>query len=272
MKKIKAVIGKSLLFVAIFAVAILLSVVPYMKFIDKQLPANISRLLQDTISLFAVLFASWIMTKYFDKRKIVTVGLGNKNILKDIIIGTALALFWVIISFIGLYISGSIERTSFAAALNTSFIFYTLALLLNAAAQELLCRGYLFQTIRNNIGLKAAIIITSLFFLLMHGGALQAGIIASLNVFGAGIIFAIAFYKTGQLWLPIVLHFVWNFMWSSILYKPTSGYEGLQLFQAKGNNLLLSGANGVETSIITTITIIVIILTEQYLLKKRIEN
>ncbi len=272
MTGIKTAIWKSILFLAIFALTIGVLVLPYMKFIDKHLAISISRLGQDIITILPVLFASWVMTKYFDKRKLATIGLENKNISTDIIIGTILAIFWVAISFLGQYIFGTLERTSTIHSFKATFIFYTIALFINAASQELLCRGFLFQTIRTNVGLKTAVITTSLVFLLMHGGALQAGIIPSLNVFGAGVIFAIAFYKTGQLWLPIALHFGWNFIYSSILYKPISGYDGLQLFLTKGSELLAGGQNGVEATIITTVTIIVIIFTEQYFIQKRIQN
>lgn len=269
MTGIKTTIWKSILFLATFALTIGVLVVPYMKFIDKQLPSSISRLGQDIISILPILFASWVMTTYFDKRKLVTIGLENKNISRDIIIGTTLAVFWVAISFLGQYIFGTLERTSIKPLFKTNFLIYALALLLNATSQELLCRGFLFQTIRNNVGLKTAVTSTSILFLLMHGGALQAGIIPSLNVFGAGIIFGIAFYKTGQLWLPIAIHFIWNFISSTILYEPQSGYEGLHLFQTKGSSLLAGGQNGVEGSIITTLTIVIIILIEHFFIKQR---
>jgi len=272
MTSIKAAIWKSLLFLVLFAVIIAVLVIPYMKGIDKQLPISIARLAQDFISVVSVLFATWIMTKYIDKRELTSIGFKNKNVAKDIFFGIILALFWVLISFLGQNIFGTIDRTSSELSFNTSFLSYTVALLLNAGSQEILCRGYLFQTIRKNIGLKTAVITTSLIFLLMHAGALQAGIIPSLNVFGAGIIFAIAYYKTGQLWLPITLHFVWNFMYSSILYKPISGYQGLELFQTNGSNLLAGGENGVEATIITTFTIIIVILIEQFFMKSRVEK
>ena len=267
----KKAIWKSVLFLAIFALTIFLLVVPYMKFIDKQISVSASRLGQDIISILPAIFATWVMTKYFDKRKLVTAGLENKNILKDIIVGSVLALFWIGISFSGQYLFKTLERTSSVPAFKNDFMFYTLALLLNAASQEILFRGYLFQTINNNTGLKTAVVFTSFLFLLMHAGALQAGIIPSLNVFGAGLIFAVAFYRTGQLWLPISLHFVWNFMYSSILYKPIHGYGGFELFKTKGNNLLAGGENGVEATIITTITVVIIILAEHFFIPKKEE-
>ena len=269
MTNIKTTIWKSLLFLAVFALTISILVVPYMKFIDKQLSKSVSRLAIDIVSILPVLFASWVMTKYIEKMNFVKIGLENKNLLKDILIGTSLGLFWVFISFVGQYIFGTLSRTASTQTIDGDFIFYTAALLLNAAVQELLCRGYLFKTIQKNIGIKTAVITTSLIFLLMHGGAMSAGIIPSLNVFGAGIIFAIAAYKTGQLWLPIALHFTWNFMYSSILYKPIESYVGLELFQTKGNVLLAGGQNGVEATIITTITILIIILIEQFSITQR---
>ena len=80
MTNIKTTIWKSLLFIAIFAVTISILVFPFMRFIDKQLLPSISRLGQDIISIIPVLFATFIMIKYFDKASIAIIGLENKNI------------------------------------------------------------------------------------------------------------------------------------------------------------------------------------------------
>jgi uncharacterized protein len=113
----------------------------------------------------------------------------------------------------------------------------------------------------------SAIIITSALFLGSHIGAIKAGFIPSLNVFGAGLVFAVAYYKTKNLWMPIVIHFIWNFSVSSILYKPINEYKGLELFQLKGSKLLAGGADGVQTTILTTLTIIIVILLELLIIK-----
>jgi hypothetical protein len=67
--------------------------------------------------------------------------------------------------------------------------------------------------------------------------------------------------------MPIAIHFIWNFSVSSILYKPITEYKGLELFQLKGSNLMAGGEDGVQTTILTTLTIIIVILLELLILK-----
>lgn len=178
-----------------------------------------------------------------------------------------IGLFWIFISFIGQYIFGTI----FKGAQNTIpagiFIIYGIALIINASLQEILFRSYIYQVIESNFNALTAIIITSALFSASHIGAIKAGIIPSLNVFGAGLLFAIACYKTKNLWLPIVIHFIWNFSVSSILYKPITDYKGLELFQLKGSKLFAGGEDGVQSTILTTLTIIIVIMLEFLIIK-----
>lgn len=48
--------------------------------------------------------------------------------------------------------------------------------------QELLVRGYLYQLLKNKLNVFVAIIMTTLFFIVCHGGVLEAGIIPIANV------------------------------------------------------------------------------------------
>jgi membrane protease YdiL (CAAX protease family) len=207
------------------------------------------------------------MTKFIEKRNFSTLGFQSKRIINDISIGFLIGLFWITISFIGQYIFGTLFKGAQNIIPISAFIIYGIALLINASLQEILFRSYIFQSIENNYNVLSAIIITSVLFLGSHIGAIKAGIIPSLNVFGAGLVFAIAYYKTKNLWMSIVIHFIWNFSVSSILYKPITEYKGLELFQLKGSKLLAGGENGVQTTILTTLTITIVILLELFIIK-----
>ena len=207
------------------------------------------------------------MTKFVEKRNFGTIGFLSEKIINNILIGLLIGIFWIIMSTVGQYILG----TLFKGAQNTipagTFIIYGIALLVNASSQEILFRSYIYQSIESNINVLSAIIITSILFSVSHIGAIKAGVIPSLNVFGAGLVFAIAYYKTKNLWMPIVIHFIWNFSVSSILYKPITDYKGLELFQLEGSKLMAGGENGVQTTILTTLTIIIVLMLEFLIIK-----
>jgi len=241
--------------------------ISFMKLFNKFFPPEWSRLITELIPFISILSACLIMTKFVEKRKFSTLGFQSERIINNISIGLIIGLFWIIISFVGQYVFGTI----FKGAQNTipagTFIIYGIALLVNASLQEILFRSYIYQSIETNFNALSAIIITSVLFSVVHIGAIKAGIIPSFNVFGAGLVFAIAYYKTKTLWMPITIHFIWNFLVSSILYKPIPDYKGLELFQLKGSNLLAGGENGVQTTILTTFTIIIVIMLELLIIK-----
>lgn len=47
--------------------------------------------------------------------------------------------------------------------------------------------------------------------------------LAAVNVFGAGILFGIAYAVSGNLWFPISIHFSWNFALGPLLGLSISG-------------------------------------------------
>lgn len=241
--------------------------IPFIKLYKKILPPEWSRLIIEIIPFISILFACFIMIKYVEKRNFSTLGFQSARIINDISIGFLTGLFWIAISFVGQYIFGTLFKGAQNTLQASVFIIYGIALLINASLQEILFRSYIFQSIENNYNVISAIIITSVLFLGSHIGAVKAGIIPSLNVFGAGLIFAIAYYKTKNLWMPIVIHFIWNFSVSSILYKPITDYKGLELFQLEGGKLLAGGEDGVQTTILTTLTIIIVIILELLIIK-----
>ena len=260
-------IWKTVLFLIFWGLLQAPLLIPFMKLFNKFFPPEWSRLITELIPFISILSACLIMTKFVEKRKFSTLGFQSDRIINNISIGLIIGLFWIIISFVGQYVFGTI----FKGAQNTipagTFIIYGIALLVNASLQEILFRSYIYQSIETNFNALSAIIITSVLFSVVHIGAIKAGIIPSFNVFGAGLVFAIAYYKTKTLWMPITIHFIWNFLVSSILYKPIPDYKGLELFQLKGSNLLAGGENGVQTTILTTFTIIIVIMLELLIIK-----
>ncbi len=260
-------IWKTVLFLIFWGLLQAPLLIPFMKLFNKFFPPEWSRLITELIPFISILSACLIMTKFVEKRKFSTLGFQSERIINNISIGLIIGLFWIIISFVGQYVFGTI----FKGAQNTipagTFIIYGIALLVNASLQEILFRSYIYQSIETNFNALSAIIITSVLFSVVHIGAIKAGIIPSFNVFGAGLVFAIAYYKTKTLWMPITIHFIWNFLVSSILYKPIPDYKGLELFQLKGSNLLAGGENGVQTTILTTFTIIIVIMLELLIIK-----
>lgn len=98
-----------------------------------------------------------------------------------------------------------------------------LFLSIEAMAEEVVFRGYLFQTLLRGIGPLAALFLTSAFFALSHVQHPNITVLAVVNLFLAGVMFGMLYLRLGTLWLVIGVHAGWNF--GKLLVKlPLSGY------------------------------------------------
>lgn len=83
--------------------------------------------------------------------------------------------------------------------------------------QEVLVRGYLYQMIKNNYNIVAAVIVSTGLFTFAHGGAFEAGILPVLNIITMSLFVTAVLEYTESLIAPIVIHFLWNGVGAIIL-------------------------------------------------------
>ncbi len=139
-----------------------------------------------------------------------------------------------------------------------SFMRPALAMALGAAVfEEIVFRGIVFRILQEKTGSYAALLISGLLFGAMHLGNPNATLSSALMIaIEAGILLGAAYIYSGTLWLPIGLHFGWNFTQSGIFSANTSGMElppGLLQISLEGPDWLTGGAFGPEAAIQTVL-------------------
>lgn len=139
------------------------------------------------------------------------------------------------------------------SALGNSFFWF----LLVAVGEEIIFRGVLFRWIDERYGFWWAIGVSALFFGLVHwtnpDGTLWASVAIAIE---AGVLLGAAYKWAGTLWLPIGIHWTWNFTQGNIFGFAVSGTEaGESLIQAtvEGPAWLTGGAFGPEASVIAAV-------------------
>lgn len=155
-----------------------------------------------------------------------------------------------------MYLGGGYRITAFTPTWDLVWLF--LYCLLTAATEECLFRGVIYRITERSAGSAAAIIISALLF----GGAHILNPNASLwtsaaIAIEAGILFGAIYAHSGNLWLPIGIHWAWNFTEGRIWGLPVSGSPKITtLFHAEtsGPELLTGGAFGPEASLTVVIT------------------
>jgi uncharacterized protein len=227
-----------------------------------------------------VVFASWACLKFFEKMSLASlgfaffrgwwretwIGFGIAALMMSAVValqaiggGTRLMLnpmFWKTVDgarsldFIGL---GMMSRE-----IGMALILFALA----AAFEELLFRGYPFQTLlRGGVAPAATIILFSVFFGVVHLGNPSSTKFSTVNTILAGIWLAVAYLKTRSLWFPTALHLGWNWMMGAFYGLPVSGLKFIRfpvLLSTSDAPLWLTGGSyGCEGGVAATLVLIV---------------
>ena len=143
-----------------------------------------------------------------------------------------------------------------------SFAFVSLALLFGAVGEEMMFRGYGFQVLLARLGPFATILPVSVLFGLFHAGNQNVTAAGVANTVGWGIILGVAFLRSGGLWLPIGLHFGWNWMlpvFGVNLSGVTMNIAGYAMHW-KVSDLVSGGAYGPEGGVLTSMILIALAL------------
>lgn len=121
-----------------------------------------------------------------------------------------------------------------------------------ASGEELFFRGALYLAIAGLLGWRAAIIVSGLFFLLLHTGNPGASPIWLVRIALSGMLLAFAVHRTSSIWWSIGYHAGWNWISAPLFGAAGSGYtdEGHILnFAPRGPILIDGGAVGPEGSV-----------------------
>lgn len=121
-----------------------------------------------------------------------------------------------------------------------------------AVTEEVLFRGVLFRFIERGAGTWIAVVASSVLFGLWHLPNPNASLLGiAIITVGAGGLLAVAYVATRSLWLPIGIHFGWNFAASAIFSTEVSGNgtpAGLLDATTSGPLLITGGDFGPEAS------------------------
>ena len=201
MKKIFKTIIKFITFFIIWAV--LGGLIP----IPEKLSPPMWRFLAELEPLILIILITYAYMKFIDKEKydLKLKDTNFLNYLSAFIIGN----IWI---FGTIGIAFGIKVLKINNSNNTFLLVWGISLFLNTIMQELLTRGYLYQMIKKNHNIIAAVITTTCLFTLMHGGAFEAGILAILNVVTMSLLMTMLIEYYNSLWVPIIVHFIWNFI------------------------------------------------------------
>jgi uncharacterized protein len=260
------ILWKIILFFILWGVLIVPFVVPLNSALAiwKQTSPIGIRIYNDSFSLLTILLATWILTRFLDRRSFGTIGLSFDNIIKYFLTGWGIGILWLGGSLGIAWIFGWVSTVPPVGFIWLVFAGTAISMFFNVIAQELLLCGFILQTIRRESNTMTAIIVSSILFSGYHFGAFKGEILPAINVFGAGLLFCLAYIKTGSLWFPIFIHFTWDVLVGPLLGMTESGRidlgAGWKMVIVKGPALFTGGNFGLEGGLIVTFTLVIVIV------------
>ncbi|MEM7801397.1 MAG: type II CAAX endopeptidase family protein [Chloroflexota bacterium] len=243
-------------------------------FADPQLLAGLT-----ILSFLGMHIVVWLWIWLMENRSWWTIGLPFRAIGgwqvalfqygRGLLIGFGLQMATVgILALLGM-ISFETPFSGFSGLVLFNVVLLFVSFIIQGAAEEVLTRGFIFQVVGRKYGVWLAVIVSSLIFALLHLGNPNIGPIAVINLFLAGLLFALYALNEGTIWGACAVHSIWNWTMGNLLGLEVSGMEfaadtgSLIDLQETGPDLITGGAFGPEGGLVV---LTLLVLTCGYLI------
>jgi len=204
-------------------------------------------------AVVATLFAAYIV----EHLSLSAFGIGfHYGWTSNVVAGIGIAAGLLELEILGSILLGTVRIEWTAWQGNGGRFFLTLAMLIVAAAvEELLFRGYPLQVLIKGIGPWPAMMLMSFIFGMAHAQNPDSSVLGVFNTIVAGAMLSLAYFKTRSLWLPYALHLGWNIGLGMVAGLPLSGMKVASLWTTyvSGSNGLLGGEYGPEGGLLGTL-------------------
>ena len=226
----------------------------------------INRFISKSLRLLTVLLPAIFLLKWIDKRPIGLLGISlYKGTIKELCTGMVIGLLLGIVGISMTQLLGLGSLTLNPIDLN--LIFYLAAvlaiLIISAVYEEILFRGYIFQSSIEGTNIIITLVLVSSLFGAAHLDNEDVTVFYILFTICAGIFLGVMYYRTRALWMCIGTHFIWNWTIGPIfgmgieenpfLRRSLFNYQSIE-----GN--VNSGINGLEDLVQAIIFIILTIV------------
>lgn len=227
----------------------------------------IASILYETIGYFpaaalsfflAATVASAFVVRTFERGRLEDIGMGwtadsKRHLLHGTLAGIVAAVIVIAIPLAaGL---ATLEPAPDWSYKPGRLLFTSILLLFGVVGEEMMFRGYAFQILLREYKPAIVIAVFAALFALAHAGNPNASRLGLVNTGLWGALLGYSFFRARDLWLPIGLHFGWNWV-LPLVGVNLSGFEmslsGRRLVW-RSAEIWSGGAYGPEASILTSV-------------------
>lgn len=220
-----------------------------------EVPHN--QMIMAMITFLAAFLTILFLVRFIDKRPMVEMLKSRFNI-KQFGYGSLLgAGMIVVVTFILMLMNQvGLGKGNFHMQ---SLSFLLLYYLFVALYQEFLYRGYLLGYYTKQMPVYLAVLFSAVVFALMHMANRSFNPVALVNVILLGVVLGLLRIRGRNLWAPIGLHFLWNFVQGPVFGFSVSGSprsHGVFLVWLRGNENMTGGSFGPNASMVTMVILL----------------
>ncbi len=209
-----------------------------------------------TLTVFgAGTIANVIAYRIYERASLMDVGLDwSAGSRRNLLLGVGLGAGFGLLIVLSLTLTGQAHFQNTGPISWSSLIFISTVLLFGAVGEELMFRGYAFQLLSVKLGKFATLLPMAIIFGAAHIDNVGSTPLSVVNTFLWGFLLGYATLKSHGLWLPIGIHYGWNWI-LPLLGANLSGFKmgvtGLRLDAAE--NVVGGGTYGPEASVVLTL-------------------
>jgi membrane protease YdiL (CAAX protease family) len=248
---------------------------------------TVLRIVSTVVTAVAVLGAVAVAGRFLDQRRFAGFGVGlDRDWWVDCGFGVGLGVALMAGIFAVGVAAGwfRVVGTAYAAAgasVAGLVVGYLLVFAGVSVGEELVVRGYLLTNLAEGLrvgpvdgraALAVAVLLTSGLFGLLHAGNPNATLISTSTIALAGVFLAAGYALTGDLAIPLGLHFSWNYAQGVLFGFPVSGLDiGVAVIRTRetGPDLVTGGRFGPEAGLLGVAAILVGIAATAWWARRR---
>lgn len=211
--------------------------------------------------LISAVFATSVALRIYEDIPVLAVGLWwNRSSARNLKLGLLGGLGAAALALAPPLLTGAAHIVGLHSPEYGAIVFAAFCVAAGSVGEEMFFRGYGFQLLLANLGPWATILPVGLVFGWMHSANPGASPLGLINTAGFGVLFGYAYFRSRDLWLPIGLHFGWNFtlplfganLSGITIFKEITGHEMVW----RAGALWSGGGYGPEASILTSAALI----------------
>ena len=233
---------------------------------------NMPLLLGQEVITIAVCIFCW---KLIIKQPLKNMGLKSiKKHSKELVYGLGLGGLSITFVFIFIVATGNAKVTSWTPSFSWDTFLYLILYSSVGFAEEILGRGYIISVMKQTRNIPLMVGVSAVIFSLMHIFNSSFSLIPFINIVLIGVVFALMYIWSGNLWMCIGYHIAWNYFQGNVFGFPVSGMESKGIITTiySENNIINGGGFGPEGGLAVTAIIIAGLLFVRWYYKGKIST